>query len=84
MNGFLTTLFLMLVLLYAVSTQECIRVTLSAPVSVQVGWCNKKVTASLPNAIGYCSNARYKSAHKIHTTPQHLERSKYLVARVRC
>ena len=84
MKGFLIILFLMLVLLYAVSAQECIRITSSAPVQVQVGWCNNKVTASLPEAIGYCSNARCKSTHKIHTTPEQLERSKYLVARVHC
>lgn len=82
MKGFLITLFLMLVLLYAVSAQleECLRVETSAPVSLNVNWCNQKVTANLPNPIGYCSNARCKSSHRIHTTPDSLEQSKHLVA----
>ena len=69
--------FLVLAFLYAVEAQEdCIRVVTNAPVKVRVGWCSEEVSASIPNGIGYCTNARCKSTHKTHLVPEQVVRGK--------
>lgn len=82
MKGLLIISFLVLHLLYAAKAQdECIRSTTSQ-VSVDVSWCSQPVIVTLPNSMvaGYCGNARCKSSHKTHSTPEQVVRSKCYLA----
>ena len=66
MKESLIILFLMIAFVCTAKVQDdCIRVVTHAPVQVNVGWCSVPVSASIPNGIGYCTNARCTSAHRI-------------------
>ena len=78
MKGSLITSFLVLCLLYAATAEDCIRKETSE-ISVNVGWCSEAVTATLDNPIGYCSNAKCRSTHKMHTSPEVIVRGKHFI-----
>ena len=84
MKGLLIISFLVLHLLYAAKAQdECIRSTTSQ-VSVDVSWCNVPATATLPSPMvaGYCANARCKSAHMTHPTPEKVDRGSSVIVAI--
>jgi len=56
----------MLAVLHAGALEGCIRVETTEKATFDVDWCNKPVTVTLPEPIGYCANARCRSSHKTH------------------
>ena len=84
MKEFLIISFLILVLLYAASAEDCVRVLTHQPISVDVNWCTQPVNALLPSPIGYCTNARCRSSQGMDYMPNQMTRGKQYSNIVSC
>ena len=66
MKELLIILLTVLVALYVGAVPECVRVETTEPATFDVDWCDQPVIVNLPEAVGYCGNARCRSSHKTH------------------
>ena len=68
----------MLLLVYTIAAQDCIRQETTA-VQVKVNnWCNNQpASAVLPTPLGYCANVKCKSSHRTHYDTGGVKRGKY-------
>ena len=77
MKRLLIISFLMFVLLYTASAEDCARVEARRLVKVDVNWCSEPVTALLRSPTGYCSNSRCRSSNRMHYMPNQMMRGKH-------
>jgi len=83
MNGLLVVSFALFVLLQVSMAQgpDCIRIEEGPkPIKLSVNWCSQPVTATLAGPIGYCTNARCRSSHKVHLPTDQVTRGESFVS----
>ena len=70
---------ILLMTFYVTADDECLRVE-TYSYKIDVDWCPIPITVTLPEKVGYCTNARCRSSHMTHDARENITIGKIQLA----